>query len=265
MVRPPEGLLKKKKGKMDTISISNPSPSRLVKAGSLPRNMVILKRLGFWSALLSALLGLAFDVTVIIMYTSLPQTDSAAGWMGIAAYVQYFDPVLLLPLVPSLLLVPAFIAMMVCIHYYAAPENRIWSHLGLAFALIYAVMAFMNYSTQLFSVQRAIQAGETDGLAMLVHGNPHAIFWSLVSGYIFMNLAMLFAAPVFAGGRLETWIRRFFIFNGVSVILTTVSVVIDNPLVFNLLSVIIWSPLFTIASGLLAVLFARVDTRKVNA
>jgi len=193
------------------------------------------------------------------MYTSLPRTDSSAGWTGITSYLETFDSVLLLPLVPSLLLVPAFITMMVCIHYYAPPEKRIWSHLGLAFALIYAVMAFMNYITQLLSVQRAILAGETDGLAMLVHGNPHAIFWSLVSAYIFMNLAMLFAAPVFAGGKLETWTRRFFLLNGASVVLTTASVCIDNPLVFNLLSVLVWSPFFTLATGLLAVLFARLN------
>jgi hypothetical protein len=45
------------------------------------------------------------------------------------------------------------------------------------------------------------------------------------------------------------------------VVLTTASVYIDNPLVFNLISVLVWSPLFTLASGLLAVLFARLDVR----
>lgn len=246
---------------MNTISITTPTTSAGLTAGAETRNPEIktLKRLGFGSAFLSAFLGLGFDAAVVIMYTSLPKADSAAGWTGITSYLETFDAVLLLPLVPSLLLVPAFTAMMVCIHYYAAPEKRLWSHLGLAFALIYAVMAFMNYSTQLLSVQRAILAGETDGLAMLVHGNPHAIFWSLVSGYIFMNLAMLFVAPVFAGGKIETWTRRFFLLNGASVVLTTASVCIDNPLVFNLLSVLVWSPLFAIATGLLAVLFARLD------
>jgi hypothetical protein len=244
---------------MVTISTTTPHPSARAATETRTSETKTLRRLGFWSAFLSALFGIGFDLAVVIMYTSLPKTDSSAGWTGIASYLETFDSVLLLPLIPSLLLVPAFTALMVCIHYYAQPEKRLWSHLGLAFALIYAVMAFMNYATQLLSVQRAIQAGETDGLAMLVHGNPHAIFWSLVSGYIFMNLAMLFAAPVFAGGKLETWIRRFFLLNGASVVLTTASVCIDNPLIFNLLSVLVWSPLFAIATGLLAVLFARLN------
>lgn len=244
---------------MVTISTTTPHPSVRAATETRTSETKTLRRLGFWSAFLSALFGIGFDLAVVIMYTDLPKADSSAGWTGITSYLETFDSVLLLPLVPSLLLVPAFTAMMVCVHYYAPPEKRLWSHLGLAFALIYAVMAFMNYSTQLLSVQRAILAGETDGLAMLVHGNPHAIFWSLVSGYIFMNLAMLFAAPVFAGGKLETWTRRFFLLNGASVVLTTASVCIDNPLVFNLLSVLVWSPLFAIATGLLAVLFARLD------
>lgn len=244
---------------MVTISTTTPHPSARAATETRTSETKTLRRLGFWSAFLSALFGIGFDLAVVIMYTSLPKTDSSAGWTGITSYLDTFDTVLLLPLVPSLLLVPAFTTMMVCIHYYAPPEKRLWSHLGLAFALIYAGMAFMNYSTQLLSVQRAILEGETDGLAMLVHGNPHAIFWSLVSGYIFMNLAMLFAAPIFAGGKLATWTRRFFLLNGASVILTTASVCIDNPLVFNLLSVLVWSPLFAIATGLLAVLFARLN------
>lgn len=244
---------------MVTISTTTPGPSARAAAETRVSEAKTLRQLGFWSALLSALLGIGFDFAVVIMYAGLPKTGSADGWVGITSYLESFNSILLLPLVPSLLLVPAFTAMMVCIHYYAPPEKRLWSHLGLAFALIYAGMAFINYSTQLLSVQRAILGGETDGLAMLVHGNPHAIFWSLVSGYIFMNLAMLFAAPVFAGGKLETWTRRFFLLNGASVVLTMASVCIDNPLVFNLLSVIVWSPLFATATGFLAVLFARLD------
>ena len=42
---------------------------------------------------------------------------------------------------------------------------------------------------------------------MFVMGNSHSIFWALMLDYVFMNLAMLFAAPVFGGGKLERWIR----------------------------------------------------------
>lgn len=243
-----------------------PVPDQRLSAGYLAGRQTYtaetraLSRLGFWSALLSALFGIGFDISVIVMYilyNRLPQVGSSSGWTGMQSYLETFHPILLLPLVPSILLVPAFVTLMVCIHYYAAPEKRIWSHIGLAFTLIYACLAFTNYITQLVSVQRAVLAGETDGLTMLVHGNPHSIFWSLISAYVFMNLAMLFAAPVFAGGRLETWLRRLFLLNGASVVLSIATLFIDNPMVFNLVSVVVWGPIFTAAAVLLVVLFSK--------
>jgi hypothetical protein len=219
-----------------------------------------VSQLGFWAALLSTLLGIGYGLAVIIMAASQSKTGSAAGWTDIEAYLATFSPILMLPLVPSLLLAPAFTALMVCIHAYAAPEKRIWSQLGLAYTLIYAGMAFTNYIVQLVSVQRSLLAGETDGLAMLVHGNPHSIFWSLVSAYIFMNLAMLFVAPVFQGGRLETWIRRFFLLNGCSVVLTIATLWLDSPAGFLLGSLVIWCPIFSIATALLVVLFSRMGS-----
>jgi len=219
-----------------------------------------LRRLGFWSALATALFGFGYGLTVIIMVVSnLLSGEAAAGWQGIEGYRATFGPILLLPLYPSLLLVPAFTTLMVCVHYYTAPAKRIWSHIALVYTVIYAGMASINYFIQLVSVQRSLINGETDGLSILVHGNPHAIFWSLVSAYVFMNLAMLFAAPVFPGGRLERWIRRLFLLNGLSAISTIASILVDNPFAFLLGSVVIWCPLFTAATALLIVLFNRLD------
>ena len=237
----------------------NVADDRVVLSVDQP-DRVALRRLGFWSALITALFGLGYGLTVILMVISNPSSGEAAtGWQGIEVYRAGFRPALMLPLYPSLLLVPAFAALMVCVHYYTAPAKRIWSHIALAYTAIYAGMAVINYSTQLLSVQRALLTGETDGLSMLVHGNPHAIFWSLVTAYVFMNLAMLFAVPVFTGGRLEQWIRRLFMLNGLSVIVTIASIVMDNPMVFMLGSLVIWCPLFTAATALLVVLFIRLD------
>lgn len=231
-----------------------------VAVGADPSERADLRRLGFWSAVATAALGVGYGMTVIVMVvSSLSSGEAASGWQGIASYRATFRPGLLLPLIPSLLLAPAFAALMACVHIYAAPAKRIWSAIALAYTVIYAGMAFTNYVTQLVSIQRALAAGETDGLAMLVHGNPHALFWSLVSAYIFMNLAMLFAVPVFSGGGLERRIRRLFLLNGLSVIVTIAGVAADNPAVFMIGSLVIWCPLFTAATALLAVLFSRME------
>ena len=173
-----------------------------------------------------------------------------------------FQPVQMLPVIPSLALVPAFTALMVCIHSYASEEKRIWSRLGLAFTFIYASMAAINYMTQLFPVWRSINHGETDGLAMFVLGNPHSIFWALAYAYIFMHLAMLFAAPVFAGNPLEQRIRALFILNGVSGLVTIVNLFFDSPPLYLLGSLIIWCPVFTAATVATAVLFNRIARKQ---
>jgi hypothetical protein len=93
-----------------------------------------LRRLGFWSALATALFGLAYGLAVILMVVSnLSSGEAAAGWQGIEAYRASFRPILMLPLYPSLLLAPAFAALMVCVHYYATPAKRIWSHIALVY------------------------------------------------------------------------------------------------------------------------------------
>jgi hypothetical protein len=249
---------------MDTLSLN--SSTRIADGHTAsteePLNWTALHRIGFWSALATALFGFGYGLAVILMVVSnLSSGEATAGWQGIAAYQADFRPILMLPLYPSLLLAPAFAALMVCVHYYANPAKRIWSHIALVYTIIYAAMAVTNYAPQLLSVQRALLGGETDGLSMLVHGNPHAIFWSLVSCYVFMNLAMLFAAPVFSGGRLERWIRLLFLLNGFSVVLTVASLLVDNPFVFLVSSLVIWWPIFTAANTLMIVLFNRFNEK----
>ncbi len=170
----------------------------------------------------------------------------------------------MLPVIPWLFLAPAFTALMVSIHSYAAEDKKIWSLLGLAFTSIYATMAAINYMIQLLPVWRSINNGETDGLAMFVLGNPHSNFWGLAYAYIFMNLAMLFSAQVFAGIPLEKRIRLFFILNGVTGVFTLASVVLDSPPFYLLGSLVFWCPVFTAAAVSVAVLFNRMgrDGRK---
>lgn len=218
-----------------------------------------VRQLGFWSAALATLSSIGYGIAVIIMMISsiTAAADTPPGWHGIEAFVASFQFIQMLPLIPSLVLAPTFIVLMVSIHYYAAQEKRIWSQLGIAFAIVYAVMASLNYIMQLTVVRLSILNKETDGLAMFVMGNSHSIFWALASAYVFMNLAMLFAAPVFEGGGLERCIRRLFYANGASVIVTIFGVIADSPPIYLLGSLVPWCVVFSLATTLLAVLFRR--------
>ena len=47
-------------------------------------------------------------------------------------------------LVPGFLLALIFVVLMACIHAYAAEEKKIFSRIGLSFALAYAVLIMAN-------------------------------------------------------------------------------------------------------------------------
>jgi hypothetical protein len=225
---------------------------------SVPKSV---SQVGFWSAVLATLFSIGYGIALIItmISTMATPTDAPAGWRGIESFVASFQPIQMSSLVPSLLLAPTFVVLMVSLHYYASPDKKIWSHLGIAFTLIYAVMASINYIMQLTVVRLSIVNKETDGLAMFVMGNPHSIFWALANAYVFMNLAMLFVAPIFHGGRLERWTRWLFLANGASVVVSIFVVVVDSPAIYLLVSLVPWCVIFSLATALVATLFKRIE------
>jgi hypothetical protein len=57
----------------------------------------------------------------------------------------------------------------------------------------------------------------TLGPLSLLNQTPHSLFWNIDAlGYIFLNLATIFAIPVFEKQGLQKWVRRFFIINGLA-------------------------------------------------
>ncbi len=246
-------------GVADPTVIAVPNQAAVQKSVSTEATTTISK-VGLWSAVLASLCSIAYGIAVIVILAnslSNPSPSQAQVWSGIDAFLASFQPIQMLPVIPSLALVPAFTALMVSIHSYVSEDKRIWSRLGLAFTLIYASMAAINYMVQMLPVWRSINNGEADGLAMFVLGNPHSIFWALAYAYIFMHLAMLLSAPVFAGNPLEKRIRTLFILNGVSGLLTLVNAFLDSPPLYLLGSLIVWCPVFTAATVSVAVLFMR--------
>lgn len=224
------------------------------------RTQLVIGQVGQWSAIATAVCSIGYGLAVIALMVdsfTAGAAAQAAGWTGSADFVRTFQPILMLPLFPSLLLVPAFTAVMVSLHSAASPEKQIWSRLGLAFTLIYASLAAWNYLVQLLPVWQSIRGGEADGLAMLAMGNPGSIFWGLVYCYSFMNLGMLFSGLAFSGNHLENRVRLLYILNGVSLVVTIASALIGSSQFYLLGSLVIWCPLFTAAVIATAVLFQR--------
>ena len=157
-------------------------------------------QLGNWSAVAAAITGVIFSISAILdnFLFPLPFPIDQIGLYG-----------------SSLLIAPAFVLVMVCVHYYAAPEKRVWSHAGIAFAVMYAVMVSISYISQLAVVAPHIARGELDKVAIIALQDGSFMQWIDTLGYSFMGLSTLVAAPVFIGGRILKWIRGFFIVNGI--------------------------------------------------
>ncbi len=169
-------------------------------------------RLGSWFAILSAVFAAVFMVVGI-------GTPPRSGPFCGSACVPYpytdvaaFIPQDYLWLYPGILLAPIVVVLAACIHGYAADDKKVFSRIGLSFALLYAGIILVDYFLQLTVVVPSLQAGETAGLSLFTQYNPHGIFITFEAlGYLLLATGLLFAAPVFTGGGMERVIRWSFV------------------------------------------------------
>jgi hypothetical protein len=113
---------------------------------------------------------------------------------------------------PAILLVLAYYVLMGSIHYFAPSDRKLFSHIGLSFALISTATFIIDYFLQVSVIQPSLVLGETDGIALLSQFNAHGIFIVLEEiGFFMMSLSMICMAPVFVGKtRTEKAIRWLF-------------------------------------------------------
>ncbi len=191
-----------------------------------------VNRLGFWSALLVFVFSNTFTIGAL---ANLPKP-----W---DVYI---------PIGASLLLALTYVVMMVTVHYVADDNKKIWSHLGLTFAILYTALVSIVYVTWLFVVEPLVLRGEADKVSLLIFA-PGSFLQLLDGlGYTLQMVAVFFIAPVFSKRGLERWIRWVAIANGVFAIPVFLSYATNNiPLG---LGWVIFIPFFSL---LLAIFFWR--------
>lgn len=181
------------------------------KAGSDPNSLA--GRVGFWVAILTAVLA----ATMFVIGIMTPPRSGPLAQPGAVIPYPYTDVASFIPgdyiwLYPGILLAPAFVVLMACIHSYAPAGRKVFTRVGLSFAVIYATIIVINYFIQLAVVQPSILSGEMDGLSLFTQYNPHGVFIALEAlAYPLMSAALLFAAGGFVGGRLERTVRWVFV------------------------------------------------------
>lgn len=116
-------------------------------------------------------------------------------------------------MIPAILLMLVYQVAMVAIHQTAAQEKKIFSQIGLSFALMSTLILVSDYFIQFSVIPISLMHGETEGITMLIQYNAHGVFIVLEElGYLLMSLSFLFFAPVFSGkNRLHSAIRWIFL------------------------------------------------------
>ena len=222
-----------------------------------------VSKVGFYSAVLTTLLTLiTFGIAI-----ATPPLGGPYCTAGCFSY-PYSDIASRFPrdyiwMYPAILLALVYYILMVSIYHYAPDDKKIFSHVGLSFALLSTATFVIDYFLQVSVIQPSLLLGETDGVAMLSQFNPHGVFIVLEEiGFFMMSLSMVFMAPVFAGRtRAERAVRWLFIscfaLTVLSFVLYSVFYGIDREYRFEVAAISInWLTL--IAAGiLLSVVFRR--------
>ncbi len=220
-------------------------------------------RLGFWSGVLTAVFAAAAFATGIT-------TPPRSGPFCLNSCITYpytnvasFVPGDYLWMYPGFVLALTFVALIACIHQYVKEDKRIFSQIGLSFALISAAAILIDYFIQLAVMQPSLLKGETEGLALFSQYNPHGIFIALEDlGYLMMSVALLFVGVGFTErARLERVIRWLFIISSLAAIgaLIGLSLIYGQDLEYRFEVVVLtinWTVLI-IAGVLLSILFKR--------
>jgi hypothetical protein len=192
-----------------------------------------VRKIGFFSAILTAVFAIIYSVAQITILAVPPSPP----WDFIGLFA------------PSLFLAWSFIVMMISIHYYAPEERKIYSHIGLVFAILYAALVSIVYFVELSVAVPAVFQGQVypDWLSFT---SPSMMVSIDGLGYGFMAMATLFASQVFAGNKSRRLIRWAFFANGLLAIVILSAVFIPALTVIGALW-IITMPLSAIATVLL--------------
>lgn len=215
------------------------------------------RRFGFAAAVTTTILTV---VTFALALMALPNDEPypfatatiAAQWPGDYLWM-----------VPAMLLMLSFVALVAAVHEHAPPQRRVFSLAGLCAAVMAATVLLITYFIQFSVMQLNLEKGQLDGWALLTQYNPNGIFIALEElAYLLMSLALLAIAPVFGGdGRVEKVLRRLLVlgFAGVLVALAVVSALLgmDRGDTFEIAVItIVWLTLIA-AGPLMAIVFRR--------
>jgi hypothetical protein len=188
--------------------------------------------LGYWSAVLSAILtvGWGIGVAVAMAVFPIPPWTNLADFVAAARHASLVAATL--TQVAAFLLGPLSLILLCSLHDYAPSDKKILTRLGLCCIVATMVLGSQMYFVH-FNVMRLIASkGPLTGLEQFVEWNPGSAMAAsgVLAWAFFWGLALLFVAPIFSGGRLERKLKYTFLICGSCGILGAVGYLFEKPI-----------------------------------
>lgn len=149
----------------------------------------------------------AIGTTVFAIGYSIPQLLSVAGMIPFPQDLIWF-------FVPSLLLAPSFLIVMVCLHYKVDAANRLWTAIAVALAIVYCCIASSIYFSQLSVVVPGMFAGTVDQTHPYYFNGKTFMVAVDTLGYAFMSGSTFAACFAFRRNVKHKWLYRWLLYNG---------------------------------------------------
>lgn len=157
-----------------------------------------VKTIGRVAASLAALFAIIYSVVALLSLLRLIPPPFNLFWQFL----------------PSLLLSFCFVVTIVCLHHSVAEEDKIFTAIASAFAVIYATCVTIVYFTEMAVVFPAQLQHKIDDRYILAFGEGSFMVAVDCIGYGIMSVATLFASFAFKGDSRYKWLYRSLLYNG---------------------------------------------------
>jgi len=168
---------------------------------------------------------LFFTLAFIILMSFWPASDFNSA----EEYITAFRPGILLPVIPSFLLVLANIPFLISLFYYADESYKPFALTGLLFGTAYAVCSGINYFAQFTMVPQNATTGQFASVAlfsMQIRGSFGYCLDNL--GYAFLSISFLFFSGIFNLKGFQGYIKSAFVVYGISGLMGTIGYIAGN-------------------------------------
>jgi hypothetical protein len=158
--------------------------------------------------------GAAFSVFIVLIAYAV---TLVLGLLSLTSPLEPIrDPYFSIMEILIVVLAPVLVLVMVVVHTYAAPRMHLFSLTALAFMIVSASITSSVHFVILAVSRQVASAGFPWSSLFLSFEWPSVTYaLDILAWDVFFALSMLFAAPVFTGGRLEKTVRILMVVSGV--------------------------------------------------